>query len=149
MGKCNHYGKVGHKAAHCWEHEANKDKRPKNWKKKEDKEVGASYVEVLLGLHWNMCNQIKMVRFCSKLICGKWCSKSLTRYQYPAIHLMITKTLWAILIWKKPKKMVWMARRVQVGLNAVNTKLRSWQYLPEWLCCKMLIFGLVTCSLYK
>ena len=48
-GKCNHYGKVGHKATNCWEHEANIDKRPKNWKKKEEKEVGASNFEVLLG----------------------------------------------------------------------------------------------------
>ena len=40
---------MGHKAANCWDHEANKDKRPKNWKKKKDKEIGASNVEVLLG----------------------------------------------------------------------------------------------------
>ena len=33
----------------CWELEANKDKRPKNWQKKEEKEVGASNIEVLLG----------------------------------------------------------------------------------------------------
>ena len=35
--------------ANCWEHEVNKDKRPKNWKKKEDMEVGTSNFEVLLG----------------------------------------------------------------------------------------------------
>ena len=41
-GKCNHCNKVGHKAANYWGHETNKDKRHNNWKKKEDKEVGAS-----------------------------------------------------------------------------------------------------------
>ena len=40
---------MGHKAANYWEHEAYKDKRSKNWKKKEYKEVGASNVEILLG----------------------------------------------------------------------------------------------------
>ena len=34
--------------ADCWEHEVNKDKRPKNWKKKEDMEVGVSNIKVLL-----------------------------------------------------------------------------------------------------
>ena len=47
-GKCNHCSKVGHKAANCWELKANKNKRPMNWKKKEEKEVRASNVEVLL-----------------------------------------------------------------------------------------------------
>ena len=49
MDKCNYCGKVRQKAGNCWGHEANKGKRPKNWKKKEDKEEGASNVEVLLG----------------------------------------------------------------------------------------------------
>ena len=49
MGKCNHCGKVEQKATNCWKHETNKDKRPKNWKKKEKKEVGALKIEVLLG----------------------------------------------------------------------------------------------------
>ena len=40
---------MGHKAANCWELKANKDMRPKNWKKKEEKEVGALNIEVLFG----------------------------------------------------------------------------------------------------
>ena len=48
MGKCNQCSEVGHKAANYWEHEANKDKRPKNGNKKKEKEVGASDIEVLL-----------------------------------------------------------------------------------------------------
>ena len=44
MGKCNHCGKMGHKAANCWEFNANKDTRSKNWKKKKEKEVGASNI---------------------------------------------------------------------------------------------------------
>ena len=40
---------MGHTAASCWELEDNEDKRPKNGKKKEEKEVGASNIEVLLG----------------------------------------------------------------------------------------------------
>ena len=47
QASANHCSKVGCKAANCWEHEANKDKRPKSWKKKEEKEVGASNIEVL------------------------------------------------------------------------------------------------------
>ena len=35
-GKFNHCGKVEHKAANCCDHEPNKDKSPKNRKKKED-----------------------------------------------------------------------------------------------------------------
>ena len=49
LSKCIHCGNVGHKATNCWEHGANKDKRLKNWKKKDDKEVGASNIEILLG----------------------------------------------------------------------------------------------------
>ena len=41
IGKCNQCGKVGQKATNCWEHDANRDKKPKNWKTKEEKEVGA------------------------------------------------------------------------------------------------------------
>ena len=48
MSKRNYCIKVGHKAANCWKLEANKDKRLKNWEKKEEKEVGASNIEVLL-----------------------------------------------------------------------------------------------------
>ena len=40
-GKCNQCGKVGQKTPNCCEHEAGKDTRPQNWKKKEEKEVGA------------------------------------------------------------------------------------------------------------
>ena len=40
---------MGHKVANCWKHEENKDKGPKNWKRKEDKEVGAPNIEVFLG----------------------------------------------------------------------------------------------------
>ena len=46
---CNKCSKVGYKATSCWEHEANEDKRPQNWKKKKGNEVGASNIEVLLG----------------------------------------------------------------------------------------------------
>ena len=46
-GKCNHCVKVGQKAANCWECEANEDKRHKNRKKKEDRKVQASNIEVL------------------------------------------------------------------------------------------------------
>ena len=49
MGKCNHCNKVGYKGVIYWEFKANKDKRPKNWKKKEEKEVGVLNLEVLLG----------------------------------------------------------------------------------------------------
>ena len=37
---------MGHKSANCWEHKINEDKRPKNWKKKENSEVGASNIKV-------------------------------------------------------------------------------------------------------
>ena len=40
---------MGHKSENLWEHEANKDKGPENWKNKEVKEVHTSNVEVLLG----------------------------------------------------------------------------------------------------
>jgi hypothetical protein len=44
-GTCNQCGKVGHKKADCWDLEANKDKRPKNWKVKTG-ETGAAGVEI-------------------------------------------------------------------------------------------------------
>jgi len=31
-GRCNNCGKIGHKAADCWDREENKSKRPNNWK---------------------------------------------------------------------------------------------------------------------
>ena len=40
-GKCNNCSTVGSIAANCWELKANEDKRPKNWRKKEEKEIGA------------------------------------------------------------------------------------------------------------
>ena len=58
MGKCNHCSKVGHKAVNCWELKAYKDKRPKNWKKKEEKEVEALSIEVLLG-----CNKASAIEY--------------------------------------------------------------------------------------
>ena len=122
---------------HCWEHEANKNKRPKNWEKKEDAEVGASSIKVLwictrtsaiiyetdnilfkvnlweLALQkldkipvpnnptddscWDVLKQVqsnmKLLKFCSKLICGNLHFRSLMRYWYPAIHVMIAKII--------------------------------------------------------
>ena len=49
MGQVNHCSKVEHEAVSRWEHEANNNKRPKNWKKKEEKEVGASNIGIMLG----------------------------------------------------------------------------------------------------
>ena len=49
---------MGHKAKNCWEHEANKDRRPKNWKKKEDKEERASNIEVPYG-----CTKTIMIEY--------------------------------------------------------------------------------------
>ena len=79
LDTCNHCGKAGHKAANGWKHKANKDKRPKNWKKKEDKEVGASNIEVLFGCTKTSAIEYEMVRFCSKLIFGNLSCISLTR----------------------------------------------------------------------
>ena len=47
-----------HKAASCWELEAKKDKRQKNWKKKEGKEEGALDKEVLLG-----CTKVSVIKY--------------------------------------------------------------------------------------
>ena len=46
---CHHCSKMGCKAANSWKHEAYKDKRTNNWKKKSDIDVGGSNDEVLLG----------------------------------------------------------------------------------------------------
>ena len=105
-GKCNHFDKVDHKSVNHWEHEVNKDKRPKNWKKKENAEVGASNIKVLLGSTKTIESNMKLPRFCSKLICGSLCFRCLMRYQYPEIHLMIEKILCAILMLNKSKKML-------------------------------------------
>jgi hypothetical protein len=55
-GTCNQCGKDGHKKANsCWDLEANKDKRPKNWKVQtgETRAAGvdeSGAVEMLLGV---------------------------------------------------------------------------------------------------
>ena len=58
---------------------------------------------------------MKLTRFCLKSICGNLRFRSVTRYQYSAIHLRIAKLIWAILIYKKSKKLVWLVKKFQVG----------------------------------
>ena len=45
----------------------NKNKRPKNWKKKDNKEVGASNVEVLLGYTKTSATEYETVKVLFKI----------------------------------------------------------------------------------
>ena len=47
-GTCNNCGKVGHKVVDCWDLEANKSKRPKNWQSKSESGNTAGDTEYLL-----------------------------------------------------------------------------------------------------
>ena len=71
-----------HNAANFWGHEANKDKRRKNWKKKEDKEVRDSNVEVLLG-----------------------CAKTNT-IEYETVKVLFEINLWEFVLQKLYKRLV-------------------------------------------
>jgi Zinc knuckle len=55
-GMCSVCGKQGHKGADCWEKEENKDKRPKNWQKRNNRPGSNNKTSTFNGKCWN-CGQ--------------------------------------------------------------------------------------------
>ena len=115
MGMCNHWGIVGHKAVSCWTLEANKDKRAKNQKEKEEKEVGALNWEVLLGCIEASAIEWKNSKVLFKIHLRELALQKFEEILIPSNPSNDNKTIQAISIWKKTKKIV---KRVELWLNA-------------------------------
>ena len=93
------------------EHEANNDKSPKNWKKKEEKEVGASNLEVLLG-----CTKISTIKYETnealfKIDLWELALQKLDKIPVLSNPLNDNKNTMGNIYIEKPEKMVWIMIR--------------------------------------
>ena len=118
-GECNQCSKMGNKDANCLEHEANMANRPKNWKKKEDKKVGGSNIGILLGCTKTSAIEYEADEVLFKIDLWELVLKKLDKIPVPSNPPDDNENNMGNVNIEKPKKMVSMVKKVQVGPNTV------------------------------
>ena len=135
---------MGHEASNCWEHEANKDERPKNWKKKEEKEVEASNIEILLG-----CTKTSTVKYENGEVLFEndlWelALQKLDKIPVPSNPPDDNKNNMGNIIMEETKENGLDGEKRSSGTECFLNNIEKLQYWPKWLCCKAPIFELMT-----
>ena len=127
---------MGHNTANCCEHEANKDKRPKNWKEKEDKEVGASNIEVLLGCTKRITIKCETEKILFEIDLSELALQKLDKIPVPNNPPDENENNMGNINIEEAKEGGVDGEKGSSGTKCCLRRLRSWEYQPEWLYCR-------------